>query len=175
MPLSIRLAQPGDAQGVARVMVASWHAAYTGIVPKPFLDAHVTMDEYLPRFERIVASPAKTCHIAVIHGHIIGVFAIGKLRDEDATAEDGELFSLYLHPDYFSKGYGRQMIKAALAKLAQANFSTVSLWVLAQNIRARRFYEACGFVPDGLEKTIDLGAPLVEMRYRLAFLPHGDR
>ena len=42
-----------------------------------------------------------------------------------------------------------------------------SLWVLADNERARRFYKRHGFEPDGVEKIEEIGGkPLTEVRYR---------
>ena len=43
---------------------------------------------------------------------------------------------------------------------------TSSLWVFADNPRARRFYEAMGFETDGASKTLQMGVPLGAVRYR---------
>jgi hypothetical protein len=42
------------------------------------------------------------------------------------------------------------------------------LWVLEGNARARRFYEAMGWLPDGGRQLLEMvGAKLYEIRYRL--------
>ena len=56
---------------------------------------------------------------------------------------------------------------ASLDALAQAGYRQATLWVLESNERARRFYEAAGWWPDGKVKTdCSLGFPLAEIRYR---------
>ena len=41
------------------------------------------------------------------------------------------------------------------------------VWVLDENLAARRFYEKLGFVHDGVDKEIKLGKALRECRYRI--------
>jgi ribosomal protein S18 acetylase RimI-like enzyme len=58
-------------------------------------------------------------------------------------------------------------MSAALAELARGGYQHATLWVLDTNARARRFYDAAGFRPDGAEKTDDSrGFPVTEIRYR---------
>jgi RimJ/RimL family protein N-acetyltransferase len=45
--------------------------------------------------------------------------------------------------------------------------------VLEGNRRARRFYEACGFEPDGARQLLALGGLVPEVRYQLAAAPAG--
>jgi ribosomal protein S18 acetylase RimI-like enzyme len=55
----------------------------------------------------------------------------------------------------------------ALKQLEASGYHSTSLWVLTENHRGRRFYEAFGFraVP-GSEKTFELGGRQVqELRY----------
>lgn len=55
---------------------------------------------------------------------------------------------------------------AAVEHLTAAGFSRATLWVLATNVRARRFYEAAGWRPDGSSKVdSSRGFPLDEVRY----------
>ena len=49
--------------------------------------------------------------------------------------------------------------------LRSRGFTEVVLWVLAENMDARRFYEKMGFTPDGASRTIILGKPLEAVRY----------
>jgi ribosomal protein S18 acetylase RimI-like enzyme len=59
------------------------------------------------------------------------------------------------------------LMVAGLRRLAQAGRREAILWVLEANQRARRFYEAGGWRPDGSAKTLELhGFPLVQVRYR---------
>ena len=62
---------------------------------------------------------------------------------------------------------GKALMDSALDVLRQAGFSEATLWVLATNERARRFYEVGGRAPDGAAKQDDSrGFPITELRYR---------
>ncbi len=56
---------------------------------------------------------------------------------------------------------------ATLTTLGQAEYTHATLWVLEDNRRARRFYEAAGWHADGaaVEDTTG-GASLNKLRYR---------
>jgi ribosomal protein S18 acetylase RimI-like enzyme len=70
-------------------------------------------------------------------------------------------------PKYWRAGIGRALIEAAAESARQRRFTVLTLWVLAGNGAARRFYEASGFEFDGHEKTEQRpGFTLHELRYR---------
>ena len=71
-------------------------------------------------------------------------------RGEEAP-DVGEIFALYVLADYYGKGVGRKLMDVGLEQIK--HFSQVRLWVLKENRRAIRFYEKCGFQPDGTEMT----------------------
>lgn len=72
---------------------------------------------------------------------------------------------------------------AAVATLAARGLTELRLWVLRDNVRARRFYERYGWRPDGVRSTYRLGrgdhrpVDLAELRYvlRLPGDPCPDR
>ena len=57
---------------------------------------------------------------------------------------------------------------SGLARAEAAGYADATLWVLRGNRRARDFYEASGFVPDGAAKidTNAAGISFDEVRYR---------
>lgn len=57
----------------------------------------------------------------------------------------------------------------ALGELRRAGYREVIIWVLAENTRARLFYEKYGFTHDGAEKEISIGKTLIEIRYVMLF------
>ena len=70
-------------------------------------------------------------------------------------------------PAAWDQGIGKQLMAAALGRLGEAEFDQVTLWVLDSNARARRFYEAGGWLADGAVKRDDsFGIPMTEVRYR---------
>ena len=61
------------------------------------------------------------------------------------------------------------MMERSLVQLRAAGFDEATLWVHADNPRARRFYEAGGWVFDGAEKDVESfdGILAKEVRYRI--------
>ncbi|MFI5609405.1 GNAT family N-acetyltransferase [Amycolatopsis sp. NPDC051903] len=171
-PASVRPAVVSDAPAIAHVHVASWQAAYDGLLPAEFLSG-LSVDARERFWARNLADlPAhQTILVAVTpDGSLAGFAATNPGRDEDATAETGELASLYLLPSQWSRGVGRLLHAAAVAALT-AEFSTATLWVLTTNTRARTFYEHAGWALDGrtkVESVADGAVTLEEVRYRLA-------
>ena len=79
----------------------------------------------------------------------------------------GELAAIYLVPEAWGMGVGRQLMASALAALSDAGYDEALLWVLDTNSRARRFYEAAGWQADGaVKEDSSRGFVLNEIRYR---------
>jgi GNAT superfamily N-acetyltransferase len=64
------------------------------------------------------------------------------------------------------KGYGRALLERCIGELEKQGFGRIILWVLEENLSARRFYERNGFVCTGeyIEDNIG-GKPLREVLY----------
>lgn len=66
-------------------------------------------------------------------------------------------------------GIARALMVRALEELRAHGFSSASLWVLAANDRARRFYVGAGFHQEPAAKTVEVGGiSLEELRYARA-------
>lgn len=79
-------------------------------------------------------------------GTFIGTSCYCKSRYSDFS-NFGEIVSIYFLPQYIGKGYGRFLLNAVVGKLEQLGFDDIFLWVLEENLRARKFYEKAGFIP----------------------------
>jgi GNAT superfamily N-acetyltransferase len=77
-----------------------------------------------------------------------------------------ELYALYVRPAWWSTGTGRALMDRVLARSVAAGYSSVTLWVLRDNRRARRFYERAGFAPDGASNVLTGLGDVRELRYR---------
>jgi ribosomal protein S18 acetylase RimI-like enzyme len=62
-------------------------------------------------------------------------------------------------------GIGRRLLDHTTSALQESGREDLSLWVLEGNVRARRFYQSCQFLPDGKRQLLDLGGPVPEVRY----------
>jgi len=100
-----------------------------------------------------------------------GFVDFGPSRDDDADpGRVGEIYALYLDPAEWRKGYGSALLDQAIQALRARGFSDVTLWVLRNNQRGIKFYEATGFRQDGASKLerASQGVTLREERYRLS-------
>lgn len=171
--MSIRVASPGDAAAIQRVRVAGWRAGYAGVVPEPVLAAMSTdVPEHLARR---LTRPPPSCAMYVDddHGRVRGFVNCGPYRHhQDAERRDpdagGEIYAIYVAPEHWGGGSGAALLTAALSHLDAERLAPVRLWVLADNPRARGFYEHHGFTVDGASEPYRIGdgTTLTEVRYR---------
>ena len=72
-----------------------------------------------------------------------------------------------MHPEAWGTGCGQALCRAVFDHMRQTPAQAVIVWVLTDNIRARRFYERIGFTQDDGRRDITLFDPtLPEVRYR---------
>jgi ribosomal protein S18 acetylase RimI-like enzyme len=166
----IRAARVADAAQIAVVHVRSWQGAYRGLLPQAYLDG-LDPAQRVGRWERSLAEAdvGRTgILVADVDGALLGFVGYSPSRDGDADSDRvGEIGAIYLLPSAWGKGVGRRLMDAALVRLAEAKFNQVTLWVLDSNARARRFYEAGGWVADGAQKFDESrGFPITQVRYR---------
>jgi ribosomal protein S18 acetylase RimI-like enzyme len=164
---SIRAAVPEDAEEVEQLRVVGWQSAYRGILPDAYLDS---MRVDVARRRRQITDRSATVveSVAVQADAIVGWVVGGHSQDAfRAGPGQGEIFACYVRPEWWGRGVGRLLMTHAVSALAEAGLDDVTLWVLEDNHRARRFYEACGFQPDGTRQLLDIGGPVPEVRYQL--------
>ncbi|MGK5680951.1 N-acetyltransferase family protein [Actinoplanes sp. URMC 104] len=95
-------------------------------------------------------------------GSIVGFTYVGPSE----TAGAAELYAIHVEPSHVGTGLGRRLMADALPKLASVGGSRAVLWVLEGNARARRFYEAGGWVADGETRVEPVnGEPVGQVRY----------
>lgn len=165
---SIRDATRDDAGAIARVHVASWRAAYDGLMPASVLaglDEGVRADRWRSLLE---SRPRYAVLVVEADGCVVGFLSLGPVREESLPDPRlGEVTALYLDPEHCGRGLGRALIAAGRARLAMLGFGEAVLWVLETNGRARDFYAADGWRPDGATKMEQLHSAIVhEVRYR---------
>jgi GNAT superfamily N-acetyltransferase len=90
---------------------------------------------------------------------------VGPLTVAGRSGEVGELYALYLLPAWWSAGVGRALMVSVLDALRGDRYRRVVLWVLADNARARRFYEREGFTVDGGTNILTGLGGVLEVRY----------
>ena len=161
--MEVRKATPADAAGIADVQERGWQAAYRHVFPAEELDrgGFIHADRWSERIDRPPAG--WSTFVAERDGTVVGFTSVGPSRDETGI---GELYAIYVDPEQWSTGTGRALIEQAEEQL-RTGYGEVTLWVLEDNPRARRFYERAGWAPDRVTKSdVRWGVRAPEVRYR---------
>ena len=132
-----------EASEVAQVHLESWRAAYRGIIP------HAQLEQMIARrgdgwWNRAIS---RGTHVLVIefNGVIAGYATVGINRARTLPYE-GEVYELYMRPEYQGIGLGKQLFQNARRALSEYGLKNNVLWVLAENQSACEFYERLGGV-----------------------------
>ena len=159
----IRDARPADAVRLAAIHAVSWQAAYRGVLSDAFLDG-LTPTTRLDWWKSRLARVPPRWAVLVVEGRrgVVGFATTGHCRDEDRRFEDaGELYAMYVEPDSWNLGYGRDLLEGAEDRLRADGYRTATLWVLRDNLRGRRFYETGSWQVDGAEQRLIIGSDAV--------------
>jgi len=163
--MNIRRAKPEDAHALAIVHVAAWQTAYPGIVPHEHIN-RITVERREPAFHKALTEGSEETYLAEQGDSLLGFVTLGQCRDRDRTgSSSGEIWGIYVTPNEWRKGVGAALVTFAEQLMASRCFDDVTLWVLAENTAARRFYVALGYVLDGVTKDVELGVSLACVRY----------
>jgi ribosomal protein S18 acetylase RimI-like enzyme len=139
--ITIRAARPDDAQEIARIDVETWQATYAGLLGEAYLSG------LLPQrrergWSHVIRREPRDVRVAVASdGTILGFGSCGATRGErDFT---GEVFTLYIAPDWQNRGIGRRLLLALFARLVESGRNSAIVWVLHGN-PGRFFYQRLG-------------------------------
>jgi ribosomal protein S18 acetylase RimI-like enzyme len=143
--LVVRIARPDDADQLATVFIDAWRDAYRGVVDDTVIDAlhHPDVASWL---RNLVANTAARTFLAEKNDEVLGFTRFG---DDANEPVHGHVFALYVSPSASRQGVGRRLLERAIDELDPMSTRAITLWVFEANTRARGFYEAAGFEPDG--------------------------
>lgn len=136
LPAEVRRARPEDAQRLSEVFQESWLGAYTGMVPHEHLTKLIARrnsawwTETARRDQRLI--------VVEIGGIIAGYANFGPSRSRGSKR--GEIYEIYMAPDYQGLGLGEQLFEACRERLDRARFRGLVVWALAENHMALDFY-----------------------------------
>jgi ribosomal protein S18 acetylase RimI-like enzyme len=141
LTIDIRKAEPRDASAIAEVHQEAWQGAYSGIIPHRTLTSMINrrgVDWWANAIRR-----ATTVLVVEIGGTVAGYATIGKNRARELR-QQGEIYELYLRPEYQGIGLGSRLFKAAKARLADHGLRGLVVWALEDNHNALAFYAGNG-------------------------------
>jgi GNAT superfamily N-acetyltransferase len=147
------------------VHTRSWQAAYEHVFGAERL-AGIDVARRQAMWERALAAPERDVFVFEDGGSVVAFVGSFPSRDPDAEGELGEIYAL---PEAWGKGVGHALMAECFAALRGRGYGDAILWVLADNPRARAFYEREGWMLDGAEKTdAFLGVNVRELRYSIS-------
>ncbi|MGH2373339.1 MAG: GNAT family N-acetyltransferase [bacterium] len=152
----IRAARPEDAPAIARVHVDSWRTTYRDVMPSEFL-AGLSYERRERQWTGTLGDPdAGFVFVAEDASRAVVGFAAGGRELSGDPVYTGELYAVYILEAHQGKGLGRRLMARVADRLVRAGRPAMLLWVLADNLQARRFYEKLGG-EQLREQQIDIG------------------
>ncbi|TQX88620.1 MULTISPECIES: GNAT family N-acetyltransferase [Rhizobium] len=150
LSIDVRRAEPHDARAISETHRLSWQYAYTGIIP------HRALSQMIERrgeawWRRATRGPA-TLLVLDVAGTVAGYATLG-LNRASALPQEGEIYELYLRPEYQGIGLGRLLFGEARRLLKSLGCKGMVVWCLEDNENAERFYRSHGGLDfcEGLE------------------------
>jgi ribosomal protein S18 acetylase RimI-like enzyme len=163
----IRATTPDDAQALGAFFVKSWRDALSGVVPAEAL-AQDDPAEVAADCTRNATDPRRIFTLAMDGSSIMGV-VVAVLPQRQG--EPGSINSLYVDQSHYRKGLGRRLMGHVAAAMLERGVTSLTLGVLRDNLRARRFYDAQGGVVTS-ETTYDWNGHLLpKLNYLFSDLP----
>jgi GNAT superfamily N-acetyltransferase len=149
--VSIRWATVADARAIAEVHIASWRAAYRGLLPDATLDELTIEGRQRDWQEWLAAGGERRYTLVAERDGKVEAFCTLEMpsRDEHEPDDVAEIPALYAHPDTFGWGAGPALMDAAIEAMRERGYRESILWMLAGNRRAEAFYERRGWTRDG--------------------------
>jgi GNAT superfamily N-acetyltransferase len=141
LSIDVRRAEPQDAPAISEVHRQAWSQAYAGLIPhKPLIQMLERRGEGWWR--KAVRGPA-TLLVLDIGGVIAGYATIG-LNRARALPYDGEIYELYLRPEYQGIGLGRRLFGESRRLLRSLGCEGLVVWCLEDSEHAVRFLRRHG-------------------------------
>ena len=139
--IEIRRARACDAGAVADAHDEAWRTAYQGIIPGGELEKLINRRG--PAWWESAIRKGSRIALLQFGDKIAGYANYGRNRAR-SLYYDGEIYELYLRPEFQGLGFGRRLFTAARRDLAQSALKSLIVWALSENENAVEFYRALG-------------------------------
>ncbi len=142
--IRIRNATATDSRGIARVYVDTWRDAYAGVIPQHVL-LNMSRRQQAAMWAGEIGNRRNGQVIMVAKDSLAGIVGFGSCGRARHTIlpYEGEVYTLYVHPDHQGQGIGKELLGQLFGALLGRALRSAVIWVLADN-PARFFYQAMG-------------------------------
>lgn len=139
--VEVRRADERDGPALARIDLATWTSAVSPAPPP--------VDPSLYVFFTERTSPDAVL-VGEVKGAVAGWVKVQPVTSMPSHAHVFEIGGLAVDPSYQGTGVGRHLVGAAGQDCSRRGARKLTLRVLGSNVIARRLYEGCGFVVEGV-------------------------
>lgn len=155
----IRKANYDDISRIAEIIVFGKRVAYRTI----FNNDHVTFHDLqvISLLEEYHNNPSVVGNMFVFDDGIVKGVINRKYFDDSI-----EICELYVEPFFKGCGIGRELIQYVILEAIEAKIQKIYLWVIEDNLSARKFYEKNGFYETGKNGVIE-GTSRIELYYEM--------
>lgn len=141
LAIDIRRADGKDADAIAEVHYQAWLGAYCGIIP------HRALTRMVGRrgssWWKNAIRRAANVMVIEIGGEVVGYATLGRNRARQLP-QQGEIYELYLKPEFQGIGLGTRLFSSARKQLRSHGLKGLVVWALEDNVNALSFYEGLG-------------------------------
>ncbi len=134
--IKVRKSKAADSGGLARVFAESWRQAYLGIIPSVHLEDLIRRRG--PDWWTNAVRSGDDLLTLTFAGKIAGYATFGRARTRGPYR--GEIYELYLAPEYQGVGFGEHLFEACRHGLDQRGLRGLLIWALKDNEGACDFY-----------------------------------
>jgi len=159
--ITLKVAQPKDARKLGELLFEC-NKVIAGAMQAADASCDQSLEDCIQSFRQ-----NRCCDVITgwYEAQMVGFCNYGPGRDSDILKDTGEIYHLFIKPEYQRGGDGRRMLHEAIRKLRREEYSQVVVWVGEDNIVAMAFYEALGFKNDGAYRFIDEEEKIKEIRF----------
>lgn len=157
--VTIRRATRDDAQLLAELGARTFQDTFASQNTDENMAAYVASAFNVRQQTAELTDPASTFLLAKVDAVVAGYAMLhsGESAEGIRGAEPIELVRLYASQEWIGHRVGQALMQACLDTARSRGYETIWLGVWERNMRARRFYEKCGFRPVG-EHVFQLGS-----------------
>ena len=151
----IREARPDEAGLLAAIQRDASLTANAHIFPPERYS--FPLPEVTERWQGFLDDPAVEVLVLEEGGTAVGI----------AGSRAGWVDGLYVLPEWWGRGAGRRLHDEVLRRQRTSGAASCSLWVLAENARARRFYERLGWRENGETRVVPFPPHPLDVGYSI--------
>jgi RimJ/RimL family protein N-acetyltransferase len=161
----IRYATVEDTDSLAKVYSNSFKKAFEGVIPNSILEEKFSFESIQKSMHKELEEGLPKNIIMFKDEKPIGLLTFAKSKYEQLDDSCTEIWRIYLDPNYWDKNIGSELMNWGLKEIKENGYEKVILWVIEDNLRARKFYEKMGFKYDGTNRIINVGREIKDLRY----------